>query len=142
MPQICCSSAAAADGDAPRSREGEGEVRAAQLVNSSSSSGGNATGNVTGITNADDVDYYHRMAALSRLGLVWVLPIIIFMLVTCCCLWWCTSERTMTREEPDVYVAAHEAIKSDADGFVTVVGDGDILRAHEKNQHSKAAKAS
>lgn len=78
-----------------------GDGGAAQSLIEASSANASSHANATDHT-ADDADYYKRMRSLASLHLVWVLPLILFLLCTCGVMWIAANTGTVNMERhPD-----------------------------------------
>jgi hypothetical protein len=90
-------------------------------------------------------DYYSLMRSIASLHLVWLLPIIGFLLLTCCCIWWCVSEHRMHEEEQEVYVASEEHMRRNSavgrEAFLNVIGDEEIEEVSTRVMLQRADKS-
>ena len=82
-------------------------------------------------SESEDRDYYHRMRRLASLHLVWVLPVVGFLVLTCCCMWWCVSSHTIHDEKEELFMAtqAHAQKNRGEGGFITVIEDEEVEAA-------------
>lgn len=74
-------------------------------------------------------EYYAAWSSISALHLVWVLPVMAFLVVTCCVTWWASSARDIGEERDHEVMSAAEAKAVAAAGG----GGGGVIVIDEKD---------
>jgi len=101
-----------------------------------------ATGGAADTTpaNRDDIDYFRRMRSLAALHLLWVFPVLFFVLCACAVSWWCFSSHRIHEEKEELYVAAQtKAERKGSKGeMLTVVDEEEVEEASLRLRYARA----
>jgi len=80
--------------------------------------------------------YYRDWSAVKHLHLVWLLPVLAFLLLTCGCVWYFTTYRGVNETPKEVAAAAALKDERDGPGLIAFVEEDDVAAVVAARQHS------